>query len=75
MQAPTGLVQAYRDLATSLVLRLVADGRESAPAIAEHARQALLDAHPVLDGISLRPAGEGPRGRRHRDADAGRSRR
>ena len=38
---PPALVQAYRDLATSLVLRLVADGRESAPAIAEHARQTL----------------------------------
>jgi len=31
----------------------VDDGRESAPAIAEHARQNLLSAHPVLDGISL----------------------
>jgi hypothetical protein len=58
VQAPTGLVQAYRDLATSLVLRLVADGRESAPAIAEHARQTLLTTHPALDGLSFsgRPA-------------------
>jgi hypothetical protein len=58
VQAPTGLVQAYRDLATSLVLRLVADGRESAPAIAEHARQTLLTAYPALDGLSFsgRPA-------------------
>ena len=53
VQAPTGLVQAYRDLATSLVLRLVADGRESAPAIAEHARQTLVTAHPALDGLSF----------------------
>src|ERR1700737_2714243 len=53
VQAPTGLVQAYRDLATQLVLRLVADGRESAPQIAEHARQTLLTAHPALDGISF----------------------
>ena len=53
VQAPTGLVQAYRDLATSLVLRLVADGRESAPAIAEHARQTLLTAHPPLEGFSF----------------------
>ncbi|MEO8620844.1 MAG: hypothetical protein ABI625_07255 [bacterium] len=52
-QAASGLVQAYRDLTTSLVLRLVADGRESAPAIAEHARQTLVTAHPSLDGFSF----------------------
>ncbi len=58
VQAATGLVQAYRDLTTSLVLRLVADGRESAPTIAEHARQALATTHPALDGFSFngRPA-------------------
>jgi hypothetical protein len=59
VQAPTGLVQAYRDLATSLVLRLVAEGRESAPAIAEHARQTLLATHPALDGLSF--SGRPPR--------------
>jgi hypothetical protein len=59
VQAPTGLVQAYRDLATSLVLRLVAEGRESAPAIAEHARQTLLTTHPALDGLSF--SGRPPR--------------
>ena len=53
VQAPTGLVQAYRDLATSLVLRLVADGRESAPAIAEHARTTLVTSHPPLEGFSF----------------------
>ena len=52
-QAATGLVQAYRDLTTSLVLRLVADGRESAPAIAEHARHTLVSTHPPLDGFSF----------------------
>ena len=52
-QAATGLVQAYRDLATSIVLRLVAEGRESAPAIAEHARQTLVTTHPSLDGFSF----------------------
>jgi hypothetical protein len=52
-QAPTGLVRAYRDLTTSLVLRLVADGREGAPAVAEHARQMLLTEHPALDGFSF----------------------
>ena len=53
IQAPTGLVQAYRDLTTSLVLRLVADGRESAPAIAEHARTTLTTEHPALEGFSF----------------------
>jgi hypothetical protein len=53
VQAPTGLVRAYRDLTTSLVLRLVADGREGAPAIAEHARQMLVTAHPALEGFSF----------------------
>ena len=46
-------MQAYRDLATSLVLRLVADGRESAPAIAEHARTTLAEEHPALEGFSF----------------------
>lgn len=59
VQAPTGLVQAYRDLATQLVLRLVADGRESAPAIAEHARQTLVSTHPALEGLSF--SGRTPR--------------
>ncbi|MDB4917260.1 MAG: hypothetical protein JWM95_4904 [Gemmatimonadetes bacterium] len=53
VQAATGLVQAYRDLGTSLVLRLVANGRESAPAIAEHARQTLVKTHPSLEGFSF----------------------
>jgi hypothetical protein len=59
VQAPTGLVQAYRDLATQIVLRLVADGRESAPAIAEHARVSLVDTHPSLEGLSF--SGRPPR--------------
>ncbi len=53
VQAATGLVRAYRDLTTSLVLRLVADGREGAPAIAEHARTMLVGAHPALEGFSF----------------------
>jgi hypothetical protein len=53
VQAPPGLVQAYRDLASVLVQSLVDRGRESAPAIAEHARQSLLAAHPVLESFSL----------------------
>jgi hypothetical protein len=53
VQAPPALIQAYRELAETLVKRLVDHGRDSAPAIAEHARQNLVAAHPVLDGFSL----------------------
>src|SRR5205814_5304321 len=53
VQAPPALVQAYKDLASNLVGTLVSQGRTSAPAIAEHARQALLEDYPVLDGIAL----------------------
>jgi hypothetical protein len=53
VQAPPALVQAYRDLSSALVQRLVAQGRDSAPAIAEHARQNLLGSHPVLDAFSF----------------------
>ena len=41
------------------MLRLVAEGRESAPAIAEHARQTLVPTHPALDGLSF--SGRPPR--------------
>jgi hypothetical protein len=60
VQAPPALVQAYRDLAATLVQRFVDAGRESAPAIAEHARQNLMSAHPELDCLSFngRPARE-----------------
>jgi hypothetical protein len=53
VQAPPALVQAYRDLTTTLIQRLVAAGHESAPAVAEHARQNLVMTHPVLDGFSF----------------------
>jgi hypothetical protein len=53
VQAPPPLIQAYRDLASTLVQRLVEHGRDSAPAIAEHARQYLLASHPVLDSFAL----------------------
>jgi hypothetical protein len=56
IQAPHGLVQAYRDLTGTLVRTLVGRGRESAPEIAERARQQLLTAHPVLAGFSLTDA-------------------
>jgi hypothetical protein len=53
IQAAPALVQAYRDLASTLVQRLVDAGREGAGAIAEQARQNLLASHPVLDGFSF----------------------
>jgi len=53
IQAPAALVQAYRDLTSGLVQKLVDNGRDSAPAIAEHARQNLLASHPVLDCFSF----------------------
>lgn len=53
VQAPPALVNAYRELATGLVARVVANGRTSAPAIAEHARTELLARHPALDGLSF----------------------
>jgi len=60
VQAPPPLVQAYRDLSNALVHRLVKNGRDSAPAVAEHARASLLAKHPELDGFSIgkRPAKE-----------------
>jgi hypothetical protein len=58
VQAPPALVQAYRELATGLVQRLIAQGKEGAPAIAEQARQNLLTEHDSLQGFSFngRPA-------------------
>jgi hypothetical protein len=53
VQAPPALVQAYRDLAAQLVQCFVDQGRESAPAIAEHARQNLVPVHPELDCLSF----------------------
>ena len=53
VQAPPALVTAYRELATALVKRVADGGRESAVAIAEHARTELLARHPVLDGLSF----------------------
>ena len=60
VQAPPALVQAYRELGNALVQRLVKDGRDSAPAIAEHARTNLLPKHPELEAFSIgkRPAKE-----------------
>ncbi|HEX3867690.1 MAG TPA: hypothetical protein VHV78_13095 [Gemmatimonadaceae bacterium] len=53
IQAPPALVQAYRDLSSALIDRLVKHGRSSAPAIAEHARVSLVPAHGVLEAFSF----------------------
>lgn len=53
VQASPALVQAYRELSTALVQRLVAAGRDSAPAIAEQARMNLVKTHPELDSFSI----------------------
>jgi hypothetical protein len=53
LQAPPALIQAYRELSTALVQRLVAAGRDAAPAIAEQARQNLLKAHPELESFCI----------------------
>ncbi|MHB1073660.1 MAG: hypothetical protein ACYC3Q_12715 [Gemmatimonadaceae bacterium] len=52
-QAAPALVQAYRELTAALVQRVADTGRESAVAIAEHARRALLPRHPVLEGFTF----------------------
>jgi hypothetical protein len=52
-QAAPALVRAYRQLARRLVEALVANGRESAADIAEHARRTLLDRHPVLEHFTV----------------------
>jgi hypothetical protein len=51
VQAPPALVQAYRELAAHVVERLAETGRESAPAIAGHARATLLPEHPALAAV------------------------
>lgn len=53
VQVPPALVQAYRELSQALVKRLVSAGRESAPAIAEQARQNLMKMHPELEGFCI----------------------
>jgi len=53
VQASPALVQAYRELSGNLVQRLLDLGRDTAPAIAEHARQNLVATHPSLQGFSF----------------------
>ena len=67
VQAPPALVQAYRELSTALVQRLIHDGRDGALAIAEQARQNLCKKYPELEGFTIgtrparEPASEGSR--------------
>ena len=53
VQAPPALIQAYRELMTAVVGRLVKGGTDGAPAVAEHARHLLAERHPVLERYSL----------------------
>jgi hypothetical protein len=53
VQAPPPLIQAYRELTWHLVASLEAAGKDSATALAEHARRSLLAAHPVLDSFRV----------------------
>ncbi len=53
VQAPTALVQAYRDLAKGLVERLTDADHTSIPALAEQARQNLLEKFPVLETLTF----------------------
>ena len=52
VQAPPALVHAYRELSAALVQRLVEEGREDAPTVAERARRNLIGTHPVLAGFA-----------------------
>ena len=67
VQASPGLIRAYRDVAATLVRHLVDGGNESAPLIAEQARQRLLAAHPALEHFTV---GERPMRDPVADADA-----
>ena len=53
VQAAPALVQAYRQLVTGLVQRLVDEGKESAPGIADYARRILIPHHPSLEAFSV----------------------
>ena len=53
VQAPHALVQAYRDLVSTLVARVGELGTEDANTFAERARHMLSSNHPVLDAFSV----------------------
>lgn len=51
-QAPPALIQAYRELVNGLVRTLVGRGKDSAPVVAELARQSLAPTHSVLHSFT-----------------------
>lgn len=53
VQAPPALIAAYRDLVSSLVLRLAGAGASGAAPVAEHARQLLAARYPALERMAL----------------------
>ena len=53
VQASPGLIRGYRELANSLVKRLIAAGQESAPVIAEQARVKLVPIHTALEHFTI----------------------
>ncbi|HEY2850320.1 MAG TPA: hypothetical protein VGI97_10605 [Gemmatimonadaceae bacterium] len=53
VQAPPAMIQAYRDLVTAVVKRLVDGGADAAPSVTEKARLELVARHPCLDHFSL----------------------
>ncbi len=53
VQASPGLIRAYRDLAVSVVRELAANGQESAPLLAEQARQKLVSTHTALEHFTV----------------------
>ncbi|MBI3790025.1 MAG: hypothetical protein HY275_04010 [Gemmatimonadetes bacterium] len=53
VQAKPQLILAYRELVSGLVVRLVSEGADTAPAIAEAARKSLVDRHAVLEHFAV----------------------
>jgi len=53
VQPAPALIQAYRELMAAIVKRLVTDGVDGAPAVAEHARKLLCERHASLERLSL----------------------
>ena len=51
-QAPPALIQAYRELVNQLIGALVEHGKDSAPVVAELARQSLVHAHRPLHSFT-----------------------
>ena len=52
VQAPTALYKTYGELVGEVVAKLVQGGSDGAPAVAESARQMLVERHPVLKAFA-----------------------